>query len=417
MADLKLIADSGGGTVSLKAPATTTSNAAVTLKLPVADGSANQLLKTDGSGQLGWATDGTTDSTKMPLAGGTFSGDTLYNDSVKAKFGTSSDLQLHHTSNVNYVDNAGTTNLEIRSNGGSEYMASFKADSSVDLYYNSSKKFETEPKGIIVNGGGSGEGLVQIIGANSSSSTIEFGDTDDDDVAQIWYDHYGKNLYFRTSEDAGMSWHVNGSERLRLNSAGWLKAWGTSSTIIGASNSYHELNADTAHNLTLGTRHKSSQGYGIQTQLAHSGSGHYHYLAYDYVNDVIRCVIRGDGDLENSNNSYGQYSDIKLKENVVDANSQWDDIKALRVRNFNFKASTGQSTHKQLGLVAQETELVCPNLVKEMPDLEYDNENKDLGTTTKAIKYSVLYMKAIKALQEAMAKIETLETKVAALGG
>ena len=35
--------------------------------------------------------------------------------------------------------------------------------------------------------------------------------------------------------------------------------------------------------------------------------------------------------------------------------------------------------------------------------------------TTKSVKYSILYMKAIKALQEAMAKIEVLETKVAAL--
>ena len=33
----------------------------------------------------------------------------------------------------------------------------------------------------------------------------------------------------------------------------------------------------------------------------------------------------------------------------------------------------------------------------------------------KSVKYSILYMKAIKALQEAMAKIETLETKVKAL--
>ena len=42
--------------------------------LPTADGSAGQLLKTDGSGNLGWATDATTDATKMPLAGGTFTG-------------------------------------------------------------------------------------------------------------------------------------------------------------------------------------------------------------------------------------------------------------------------------------------------------------------------------------------------------
>lgn len=57
MAEVKISADSGGGSVALKGPATTTGNAAVSLKLPVADGSANQLLKTDGSGNLGWATD------------------------------------------------------------------------------------------------------------------------------------------------------------------------------------------------------------------------------------------------------------------------------------------------------------------------------------------------------------------------
>ena len=42
-------------------------------------------------------------------------------------------------------------------------------------------------------------------------------------------------------------------------------------------------------------------------------------------------------------------------------------------------------------------------------------EIKTLGEKVKAVKYSILYMKAIKALQEAMAKIETLETKVKAL--
>ena len=57
MSELKLSADSGGGSVSFKGPSSTTSNAAVQLVLPVADGSANQLLKTDGSGNLGWKTE------------------------------------------------------------------------------------------------------------------------------------------------------------------------------------------------------------------------------------------------------------------------------------------------------------------------------------------------------------------------
>ena len=37
------------------------------------------------------------------------------------------------------------------------------------------------------------------------------------------------------------------------------------------------------------------------------------------------------------------------------------------------------------------------------------------GEKVKQVKYSVLYMKAIKALQESMARIETLESKVKTL--
>ena len=117
-----------------------------------------------------------------------------------------------------------------------------------------------------------------------------------------------------------------------------------------------------------------------------------------------------NGNVENSNNSYGGISDAKLKENIVDASSQWEDIKDIRVRNYNF--IEGQ-THTQLGVVAQEVETVSPGLVTESPDR--DDEGNDLGTVTKSVNYSVLYMKAVKALQEAMDRIETLEAKVAAL--
>ena len=126
------------------------------------------------------------------------------------------------------------------------------------------------------------------------------------------------------------------------------------------------------------------------------------------------CRIQRNGDLENTNNSYGSISDVKLKENIVDANSQWEDLKRLQVRNYNFKAETGHQTHTQLGLIAQEVELVSPGLVKNTPDL--DDKDIDLGTTTKSLNYSVLYMKAVKALQEAMERIETLEQRLSDAG-
>ena len=85
-----------------------------------------------------------------------------------------------------------------------------------------------------------------------------------------------------------------------------------------------------------------------------------------------------------------------------------------------------------MGVIAQELEAAGMNgLVTEIVD-EVRDENQFLEdgetenpkywqvtgkaeTTTKQVKYSILYMKAVKALQEAMTRIETLETKVKAL--
>ena len=51
------------------------------------------------------------------------------------------------------------------------------------------------------------------------------------------------------------------------------------------------------------------------------------------------------------------------------------------------------------------------------PSTKQIGDIKSYGEQVKAIKYSVLYMKAIKALQEAMDRIETLEAKVNELEG
>ena len=135
-----------------------------------------------------------------------------------------------------------------------------------------------------------------------------------------------------------------------------------------------------------------------------------------------QMLVLSDGDVENRNNAYRAISDAKLKENIVDANSQWEDIKNLRVRKFNFIEGAGDPTKTHIGLVAQEVESISPGLVRGRAD--EDENGNDLGTVTKSVNYSVLYMKAVKALQEAQTRIETLETqqsdlltRVAALEG
>jgi hypothetical protein len=194
---------------------------------------------------------------------------------------------------------------------------------------------------------------------------------------------YPGRLVFSTTV-AGAS---SPTERMRIGQSGALDAYSTPADAgISARVSY---GAGTTYGFFSGKYSASSTATGTNS-------------FYVYTN----------GNVVNTNNSYGALSDIKLKENIVDANSQWGDLKALQVRNYNFKE--GQ-THTQIGLVAQEAELVSPGLVTESPDR--DAEGNDLGTVTKSVNYSVLYMKAVKALQEAMERIEALEADVAQLKG
>ncbi len=135
-----------------------------------------------------------------------------------------------------------------------------------------------------------------------------------------------------------------------------------------------------------------------------------------------KAGILTTGTFESRTSTYGGVSDIKLKQDIVDAASQWDDIKAVRVRNFRFK---DEPDAPMLGVVAQEIEEVSPGLIYETPDYEnvevtdedgnVTTERQATGTVTKSVKYSVLYMKAVGALQEAMARIESLEARLAAL--
>ena len=134
------------------------------------------------------------------------------------------------------------------------------------------------------------------------------------------------------------------------------------------------------------------------------------FNAFRYYNTgagANRFIVRDSGNVLNTNNSYGAISDESLKKNITDASSQWDDIKAISVRKFHFNGQD-DADPKMLGVVAQEIEKISAGLVETAHD---EDEDRDI----KSVKYSVLYMKAVKALQEAMTRIETLEAKVATL--
>jgi len=225
----------------------------------------------------------------------------------------------------------------------------------------------------------------------------------------------GGRLILYTSNSSGTS-----TERMRITSDGFAKMSNNNGDYYSAGGPYHEMrsNSNGSNNVVM-SHNGNTTPYGpyiVFTGATPDDNVRYFLACGD--STTTRVIIYSDGDFQNHDNSYGGISDEKLKQDITDAGSQWDDIKNLRVRNFKFKSDVeayGDDAKTKIGLVAQEAELVSPHLVKDNPDL--DEEHNDLGTVTKSIKYSVLYMKAIKALQEAMTRIEDLEARITALEG
>ena len=106
-------------------------------------------------------------------------------DDAQLKFGDSNDLKIYHTTasgGYSVISEDGTGQLviggniiELKNEALNQTLASFNGSSSVDLYFNNSKRFETFDKGIGVYGNGSsvGGGVSFYNGPNTYHTKIK----------------------------------------------------------------------------------------------------------------------------------------------------------------------------------------------------------------------------------------------------
>jgi hypothetical protein len=100
------------------------------------------------------------DTGAITTTGITTTGDINFGDNDKAIFGTGNDLEIYHDGTNSKITDTGTGSLLIGAFGQlyiqnethTENMARFTANSSVELYYDNVKKFETTSSGIDVTG-------------------------------------------------------------------------------------------------------------------------------------------------------------------------------------------------------------------------------------------------------------------------
>jgi hypothetical protein len=253
--------------------------------------------------------------------------------------------------------------------------------------------------------------------------------------------------------DAGMLFYTTPSgsatERFRIRSGGFVRQssnLGVSSHSRLSTSTANVFHSDTTGSIMFFLENTSADPYGLMMDFSQAAADDNtnHFLKLED-SSAERCIIYSDGDVKNHDNSYGSLSDERIKDNITDAKSQWDDIKALKVRNFQLKDDIRQygadKAKSMIGVVAQEVESAGMNgLIKhadpnkgnvlsdsafgtvykdgdDIPDGKAVGDVKEVKEKVKGVSYSVLYMKAIKALQEAMTRIEALEADVKALKG
>ena len=197
-------------------------------------------------------------------------------------------------------------------------------------------------------------------------------------MGSVQYDHTNNFMKFETN---------GGNERMRIDSAGRLliNATATSTVLNGGEAKYFDTGD--------GCRLMSSRG---------STAAREHVVFFNPNGDV------GDITTSGSSTSFNTSSDYRLKENVVAISDGITRIKTLKPSRFNFIADKETTVD---GFLAHEVQSVVPEAISGTKD-EVDSDNNPVY---QGIDQSKLVPLLTAALQEAVAKIEVLEIKVAAL--
>jgi hypothetical protein len=289
---------------------------------------------------------------------------------------------------------------------GTSYIESMRLDSSGNLGIGtSSPAKKLDVVGTIRSNTASAS--LELVSSNAGGNSISF-------LNSTTYEAYiqsisGGGILFGTGASA--------AERARIDTSGNLLV-GTTGTISGTNAAkqvvYNNTASQTCFQAVAGSSHTGVYALGAFSTVQSSSGSNVALVVQSGNGSTVNAnnfFVYTNGNVTNTNNSYGAISDVKLKENIVDATPKLANLMQVKVRNYNL---IGQTT-KQLGVVAQELETVFPSMVEETQDR--DTSGNDLGTTTKSVKYSVFVLMLIKAMQEQQAIIESLTTRITALEG
>ena len=382
----------------------------------------------------------------------------------------SDDYKISNTQGVLAIRDttAGADRFVINDNGTGYFLSNFQIGSTTSSPGATLHVKTSYPSLKVDSGGHASDAYVRIISGNAQNSRVDFGDSDDDDIGMIDYDHANNSMRFLTSATERMRINSDGTVYFSENIASQspngqfgfrMDRGGGNGTRLHVEN----LNNDSVNNnaeIRLVTNHSNcrmvhhNQGgfYVIQ-----SASGYLHY----YQNGISRVYIDPNGRVGvnytgtagwaeqlNVRGTYGsgEYaiaahithsqgslmrfgtssglcgsiygngtgcsfntsSDYRLKENDVNITDGISRVKQLRPIRFNWKSDPSKIED---GFFAHEVSPVVPESVTGEKDAEID----EIGEGYQKIDHSKLVPLLTASLREIITKVETLEQENNAL--
>ena len=341
----------------------------------------------------------------LPVAGGTMTGTLNFGSTAVTSIKeTSANNNLAFSTNSTerwQINSAGTLFSLPNSSKASNTALNFLTDPGA-AFYQVGNNFEA--LSLVKSGTDYGTALYINRKGSGFGTFIEFAKDDSvngqisSDSAGIFINVVNNNLKFRVSNVDRWAVNVNGGFQ-------WKQDLCRNKYDLGNPSSADASGTDVNSGIMRFAGLTSRRGTGSQAATANP----YNFFWDDYSTATthLECWIDGSfvGDIS------GPASDYRIKRNVtLQTESGIDKVKNLKPITYQSKeyGVLKESDEIKEGFLAHELQEVIPSAVNREKDVENALQTLNLDAIT-----SVL----TKALQEAVAKIETLETKVAALEG
>ena len=318
-------------------------------------------------------------------------------DAGTLRLGNSNDLRISHgsggASNIVHSNTSQPLNISATGAGNIAFLTNSNERMRIDSSGNvgigttnpSAKLSVVDDSGITIEATtNSTDGKMTIIGKNGNGQVSA--------ITRIQSSPESNSNAATSTKILNRDSSNNVNEHMRIDSSGRVFV-GTTTT--------------TPHNDGSGILIHPTQGVIVGVKDTHAGI----FARHDSDGECIRfqraTADVGSIDVSSSSTSYNTSSDYRLKENVVAISDGITRLKTLKPSRFNFKVDKDTTVD---GFLAHEVTAVPEAITGTKDEVDENNEPVYQG-----IDQSKLVPLLTAALQEAITKIETLETEVAAL--